>query len=117
MTALTMPVNAPLKWDPADGPCPWCKQLAEGKLIPDPDGRRPHLRTCDDCGKSVGELPVLGHVGYESATVGHYHLDSLGARAVWNPIMRELCADCFRTDYFVQFPDALNDPVTSLPRS
>ena len=89
----------PPTWIPEDGPCVYCKAMdAEPK------------RHCDDCKQPLPVYPGMGGSGYESATVGHYHLESAGNRTLRNPVMRELCADCYRVDYQRQFPGS-PDPV------
>lgn len=110
-------MSVPIKWDPADGPCPHCVELRDRKFVPDPATSRERARACDGCGCVIPVLPGMNGAGFESASVHHFHLDASGGRVLWVPAMRELCAACFRADYFAVFPDSKLDPVTSLPRA
>lgn len=89
----------PPTWIPQDGPCAYCKLMKA-----DPE------KHCDDCKRAIPVYTGMGGSGYESATVHHYHLESASALTMRIPIMRELCAECYRADYQRQFPGAA-DPV------
>ena len=93
----------PPTWFPTDGPCPMCKDAREAKDILLADRR---ARACDDCGAAIPVYTGMGGNGYESATVGHYHVEPAGSATLRVPVMRELCRACYLTDYAVMFPGA-----------
>lgn len=89
----------PIKWDPADGPCPHCAAIEAAKQHKDGG------RACDGCGAKIPVYVAMQGAGYESHTVHHWHLMELGSRAAWGPVMLELCRDCYLKDFAANYPD------------
>lgn len=92
-------------WIPQDGPCEYCKAKALKPLAIE-EGTFRRAKPCDDCGKAIPIYPGMGGSGYESQTVGHFHLEAMGSQIGRTPIMRELCEACYKADYAIAFPDA-----------
>lgn len=97
----------PILIDKADGPCPYCAEWDAKKLDED------KKRRCDDCHHVIAWTKEMQGCGYASATVHHFHIEASGGKTLRMPMMRELCEECFRKDYFVAFPQAKVDPITS----
>ncbi len=96
------PKAVPIKWDPADGPCPHCAALAEAKV----PGREKNdmRRACDGCEKLIPVYVAMQGAGYQSHSHHHFHLIELGPRACWEPVHAELCRECYLKDFAAVYP-------------
>lgn len=103
-----------------DGPCEFCADWNSRKEIRDPVTNKLAGRTCDDCGNRIERRLGMDWNGFRSHTIHHYHPGEAEGKKLDEPIMRELCGDCYLKDFAAFYPGATLPvlmPIIELPQS